>query len=62
MISYIRQANKLKPFVVIGAGNGYFITSDEAVINAQIESLDGRIEAMQAVKQSIIAQKENLKH
>ena len=62
MINYIRQLNKVKPWVVIGANNGYFITTSEKVIEAQIESLLGRIDSMKAIVESIKAQKENLKH
>ena len=62
MVNYLRVTNKLKPFVLIGASNGYFITGDLKIIDAQIESLTGRAESMLAAVDGIKAQKENLKH
>lgn len=57
MINYIRVKNLLSPKVLIGAGNGYFITEDINVIDDQIESLQGRIDSMAAVVDALKAQK-----
>lgn len=61
MINYIRVTNKAWPKVLIGAGNGYFLTSVLSVVDEQIESLEGRIDSMKAVVDSMKAQRENLK-
>jgi hypothetical protein len=62
MINYIRVLNLIKGHVVIGAGNGYFITSDPHIVQEQIESLQGRIDSMKAVIDSLTAEKINLQH
>lgn len=62
MINYIRVLNLINGHVIIGAGNGYFITSDPHVIQEQIESLQGRIDSMKAVIDSLTAEKINLQH
>jgi hypothetical protein len=68
MINYIRVMNVQKGLhrelgnkVVIGASNGYFVTGNEAIIRDQIESLEGRMDSMAAVVDSLKAQLENLK-
>ena len=60
LINYIRVTNAMKPKVLIGASNGYFITSSICTIQDQIHSLEGRIDSMKAVIESLIAQKQNL--
>lgn len=67
MINYIRVLNlqkgkeySLNNKVVIGAGNGYFITDDPEVIKDQIESLQGRMDSMAAVVDSLKAQLLNI--
>lgn len=60
MVNYIRTMNLLQPYVLIGAGNGYFITQDVHTVEQQIESLQGRVDAMLAAVDSIKAQKQNL--
>lgn len=69
MINYIRVLNvqqgksfSLNNKVVIGANNGYFITADPEVIKDQIESLQGRMDSMAAVVDSLKAQLQNLIH
>jgi hypothetical protein len=57
MIAFVRVKNLINPYVVIGAKNGYFLTIDPAVIENQIESLQGRCDAMAAVIDSLKAQK-----
>lgn len=61
MINYIRVTNLLKPYVVIGASNGYYITNDIEVVKDQIESIEGRISSMAAVVDTMKAQLLNLK-
>jgi hypothetical protein len=56
MINYLRVKNLLTPKVIIGAGNGYFLTSDPHIIEDQIESLKGRIDSMKAVVDSLNAE------
>jgi hypothetical protein len=60
MIAYIRLKNLLAPKALIGAGNGYFSTSDTDIIEDQIESLQGRIDAMNCVIDCLNAQKLNI--
>lgn len=61
MVNYIRVTNMLKPYVVIGASNGYYITNDIEVVKDQIESIEGRISSMAAVVDTMKAQLLNLK-
>lgn len=61
MVNYIRVMNLARPKVLIDAGNGYFLTSDIIIVDDQIESIDGRINSMLAVKDSLLAQRENIK-
>lgn len=61
MVNYIRVTNAAKPKILIGAGNGYFLTDDVKVVQEQIESLEGRIDSMKAAVDSIKAQLLNLK-
>lgn len=63
MINYIRVLNikqgvahNLGNAVVIGAGNGYFITGAPEIIKDQIESMQGRIDSMQAVIDTLSAE------
>lgn len=60
MVNYIRVTNAAAPSVLIGSSKGYFLTSDVAVVDQQIESLEGRIDAMKAAIDSIKAQRLNL--
>ena len=60
MINYIRVMNLARPGVLIGANDGYFITNDVHTVDEQIESLQGRVDSMLAVIDSIKAQKQNL--
>ncbi len=62
MINYIRVRNLVAPAVVIGAGNGYFITTDTLLIEQQIESIQGRIDSMNAFMDTMKAQLQSLKH
>lgn len=62
MINYIRVKNMVAPAVVIGAGNGYFITTDTILIEQQIESIQGRIDSMNAFMDTMKAQLQSLKH
>lgn len=62
MVAYIRQMNLMKPKVLIGSNKGYFVTDDVNIIDKQIESLKGRMDAMAASVSAIEAQRENLKH
>lgn len=61
MINFIRVTNAAKPAVVIGAGNGYFITTDPNTIAQQIESVKGRIDSMNAFIDTMQAQMGTLK-
>jgi prefoldin subunit 5 len=47
--------------VLIGAGNGYYLTSDPHVVEDQIESIQGRINSMSAVVDSMKAELISLK-
>lgn len=62
MVNYIRVTNAAAPSVLIGCSNGYFLTSDVAVVDQQIESLEGRVDAIKAAIDSIKAQRLNLLH
>ncbi|RYG33497.1 MAG: hypothetical protein EOO01_33155 [Chitinophagaceae bacterium] len=69
MINYIRVLNvqqgvefNLGGKVVIGAGNGYFVTDEIEIVKDQIDSLQGRVDSMKAVIDSLKAQLENLKY
>lgn len=62
MVNYIRVLNLTKPYVLIGTSKGYFLTKDMRVIDAQIESMQGRVDSQLAVIDAFKAQKENLKH
>lgn len=69
MVNYIRVMRvkkgvecHLENKVVIGAGNGYFVTDDPEVVKNQIESIRGRIDSMLAVEDSLIAELTNLQH
>jgi hypothetical protein len=48
--------------VIIGAGNGYYVTQDPSVVQEQIDSLQGRIDSMAAVVDSLKAQLISMKH
>jgi hypothetical protein len=61
MVNYIRVMNLASPKVLIGASTGYFLTDIIAVVDAQIESLQGRVDSMTAAIDALKAQKENLK-
>jgi hypothetical protein len=61
MVNYIRVTNKACPKVLIGAGNGYFLTNDITIVDDQIKSLEGRVDSMKAVIDSIKSQRANLK-
>ena len=61
MVNYIRQMNLCSPAVLIGASNGYFITTMITVVDLQIESMQGRIDSQAAVVDAMKAQRENLK-
>lgn len=61
MVNYIRQMNLCSPAVLIGASNGYFITKIITVVDAQIESMQGRVDSQAAVIDAMKAQRENLK-
>jgi len=61
MVNYIRQLNLCSPAVLIGASNGYFITKIITVVDAQIESMQGRVDSQAAVIDAMKAQRENLK-
>ena len=61
MVNYIRQLNLCSPAVLIGASNGYFITTMITVVDLQIESMQGRIDSQAAVVDAMKAQRENLK-
>jgi hypothetical protein len=62
MVNYIRVLNLMNGKVIIGAGNGYYSTSDPKVVEEQIESLQGRIDSMAAVVDSLKAQLVSMKH
>ena len=62
MVNYIRVMNLLAPFVLIGASNGYYVTDDAKKVAEQIESIEGRIDSMKCVVDSLKAQKQNLIH
>lgn len=69
MISYIVCMNlkKGKDFdlgsgVIIGAGNGFFVTSDPRVIEDQVSDLLKRIDNMHSRISSLKAQKDQLIH
>ena len=54
IISYIRIKNIIHR--VCSSHNGYFVAKDSEELNEYIKSLDGRINAMAAVKQSLLQQ------
>lgn len=58
MINYIRNSNGLP--CLIGSAKGYYVTNDPAEVENQIMSLQGRINAMCNVVESLRAQKMNL--
>lgn len=60
LIQYIRVANLVAPYAVIGSGSGYFLTDDPEKVEDQIESLEGRINSMRSSLDSLKAQKLNL--
>jgi hypothetical protein len=62
MINYIRVLNMMQGKVIIGAGNGYYVTDDPAIVQDQIDSLQGRIDSMAAVVDSLKAQLISMKH
>lgn len=62
MVNYIRVLNLMDGQVIIGAGNGYYITSDPKSVEDQIESLQGRVDSMNAVIDSLKAQLISIKH
>jgi hypothetical protein len=62
MVNYLRVLNLMDGRVVIGAGNGYYVTSDPAVVQEQIDSLQGRVDSMSAVIDSLKAVLISLKH
>ena len=62
MVNYIRVTNAAKPFVLIGASNGYFLTDNIEVVDEQIQSLEGRIDSMKSAIDSIKSQRLNLIH
>jgi hypothetical protein len=61
MVNYIRCLNLVHPKVLIGASNGYFLTSRLIIIDKEIESLQGRVDSQVAVIDALKAQRENLK-
>jgi len=61
MVNYIRVTNKMAPYVLIGASDGYYITKDVHVVEKQIDSIQGRIDSQAAVIDSMKAQLLNLK-
>lgn len=62
MVNYIRVTNAAKPKVLIGAGNGYFLTDDIITVEQQIESMQGRIDSMKGAIDAMRSQLLNLKH
>lgn len=56
MIAYLRVKNLMAPNTIIGGRYGYFITADQSIIEDQIESLQGRCDAIAAVIDSLKAQ------
>ena len=56
MIAYTRVKNLMAPNSVIGGHRGYFICADEKIIEDQIESLEGRCDAINAVADSLKSQ------
>lgn len=62
MVSYVRVMNLARPKVLIGAQNGYYLTEDLKVIDDQIESLEGRVNQINASIESIKAQRDCLKY
>jgi hypothetical protein len=62
MINYIRVLNLIPGKVLIGAGNGYYLTDDPKIVEDQIESIQGRIDSMAAVVDSLKAQLVSMKH
>lgn len=61
MVNYLRVTNSFGNRVLIGASNGYYLTSDVRCIDDQIESLEGRIDAMQCVVDALKSQRLSLK-
>lgn len=62
MVNYARVLNLLDGRVIIGASNGYYVTSDEREVEDQIESLQGRVDSTNAVIDSLKAQLISIKH
>lgn len=69
MINYCRVLNlkqgvdcHIGNSVIIGAGNGYYITCDPKTVQDQIDSLQGRIDSMAAVVDSLKAQLISIQH
>jgi hypothetical protein len=69
LLSYVSIMNvkqglemNLGDSVVIGAGNGYFVTTEVRVVEDQIEDLTRRIDNMRNRIDSLRAQKLNLEH
>ncbi len=60
MVNYIRVTNATAPQVLIGGGNGYFLSADIKTVDDQIESLQGRIDSMNCALDAIKAQRLNL--
>lgn len=61
MVNFIRVTNAAAPAVLIGAGNGYFLTRDMKIVEEQIESLQGRVDAIAAAIDALKSQLLNLK-
>ena len=60
MIAFLRISNAMAPNVIIGASNGYYLTGDPQIIQDQIDSLQGRCDAMRCVIDSLQAQRLSL--
>lgn len=58
MINYIRNSNLLP--CLIGTGKGYYVTNDPVEVELQIISLQGRVNSIKNVIDSLKAQKMNL--
>lgn len=62
MVSYIRQCCILKHAVLCAGSKGYYLSSDVAEIDKQIESIEGRRNQLNNVIEGLKAQRQSIKH
>ena len=61
MINYIRTHYLTKPHMLVGTSKGYFLTMDSEIVDAQIDSIQGRIDAEIYLRESFKEQRDYIK-